>query len=245
MTAFLAGLVMGVVFALLGAGGGIIAVPVLLMLFHVPLAQATAGALAVVWAAATTGALSHARGARVTWRAALWVGLPSMAGAVLGAKLHALVPERVSLAAFAAVLLLATALMFRRKPDAQGEPRLAARFLVPLGLGLGVLTGFLGVGGGFLIVPALVTLARLPLKPAIGTSMAIIAASSFTGALTYVLDGAAPMGLVLPMGAGAVLGALVGAPLAGKLPERPLKVGFAGLALVVSVMMGVKAFSGS
>jgi uncharacterized membrane protein YfcA len=245
MSAFLAGLAMGVVFSLLGAGGGIIAVPVLLALFHVPLAQATAGALAVVWAASTTGAASHARGARVTWRAALWVGLPSMVGAVLGAKLHALVSDRTSLFAFAGVLLLATGLMFRRKPDAQGEPRLEARFLVPVGLGLGLLTGFIGVGGGFLIVPALVTLARLPLKNAIGTSMAIIAASSFTGALTYVLDGAAPMALVLPMGAGAVAGALLGAPMAGRLPERPLKVGFAMLALGVSVMMGVKALHGA
>jgi len=136
---------------------------------------------------------------------------------------------------------VATVFMFRAKQDAHGEPRLAWKFLVPVGLGLGVMTGFLGVGGGFLIVPALVTLARLPLKAAIGTSMAIITAASFTGALTYVLEGAAPMGLVVPMGAGAMLGALVGAPLAGKLPERPLKVGFALLAVTVSLGMGFKA----
>ncbi|MEW6432674.1 MAG: sulfite exporter TauE/SafE family protein [Myxococcota bacterium] len=241
MSAFLAGLAMGVVFSLLGAGGGIIAVPVLMVLFRAPVTEATAGALAVVWAAAASGMVGHARGARVTWRAVWLVGLPSMAGAVLGAELHRLVPDRVTMALFAAVLLVATVLMFRAKQDAKGEPRLSPKFLVPVGLGLGVMTGFLGVGGGFLIVPALVTLARLPLKAAIGTSMAIITAASFTGALAYVVEGAAPMALVLPMGAGAMVGALVGAPLAGKLPERPLKVGFAVLAVTVSVGMGLKA----
>lgn len=241
MSAFLVGLAMGVVFSLLGAGGGIIAVPVLLTVFRVSMAEATAGALAVVWAAAATGTVGHARGGRVTWRAVVLMGLPSMGGGVLGAKLNPLVPERVTMGLFALVLLLATGLMFRAKSDAQGEPRLAASFLVPVGLALGVMTGFLGVGGGFLIVPTLVTVARLPLKPAIGTSMAIITASSFTGALTYVLQRAAPMALVLPMGAGAMLGALGGAPLSGKLPERPLKLGFAVLALTVSLGMGWKA----
>jgi uncharacterized membrane protein YfcA len=112
---------------------------------------------------------------------------------------------------------------------------------VPVGLGLGVMTGFLGVGGGFLLVPALVTLARLPLESAIGTSLAIITGASFSGGVTYVLEGGAPMGLVAPMGAGAVLGALVGAPASGKLPERPLKIGFAVLALTVSLGMAFKA----
>jgi uncharacterized membrane protein YfcA len=242
MSAFLAGLAMGVVFSLLGAGGGIIAVPVLLVLFHAPMTEATAGALAVVWAAAATGMVGHARGGRVTWRAVWLVGAPSMVGAVLGAKLNKLVPDRLTMVLFAVVLLVATVSMFRSKQDADGEQRLAWKTLVPIGLGLGVMTGFLGVGGGFLIVPALVTLARMPLKSAIGTSMAIITGASLSGAATYLVEGAAPMGLVLPMGAGAMLGALMGAPMAGKLPERPLKLGFAVLAVVVSVGMGIKAF---
>lgn len=241
MSAFLAGLAMGIVFSLLGAGGGIVSVPVLMILFKTSMTEATAGALAVVWAAAASGMVGHARGGRVTWRAVWLVGIPSMVGAVAGAKLHKLVPDRVTMMLFAAVLLVATYFMFRSRKDAHGEPRLSWRFLVPVGLGLGVMTGFLGVGGGFLIVPTLVTLARMPLKAAIGTSLAIITGASFAGALTYVLEGAAPMGLVLPMGAGAMLGALVGAPLAGKLPERPLKVGFAVLAVTVSLGMGFKA----
>ncbi|MEW5742760.1 MAG: sulfite exporter TauE/SafE family protein [Myxococcota bacterium] len=241
MTAFLAGLAMGVVFSLLGAGGGIIAVPVLLGLFGVSMTEATAGALAVVWAAATAGTVGHARGGRVVWRAVLLVGPTSMLGAVLGAKLNALVPDTVTMLLFSALLLISVVFLLRAKADAQGTPRLDARSLAPVGLGLGAVTGFLGVGGGFLIVPALVTLARLPLKQAIGTSMALICLSSFSGAVTYVAAGQVPLGFVLPMGAGAMLGALGGAPLAGKLPERPLKVGFAVLAVSVSLGMGWKA----
>lgn len=241
MSAFLAGLAMGVVFALLGAGGGIIAVPVLMVLFRAPLTEATGGGLAVVWAAALTGALGHARGGRVDWRAVLLFGGPSMLGSFVGAKVHALVPDRVTAGIFAVVLLGAVVSMFITRREAEGAERLDAKKLVPVGLALGVMTGFLGVGGGFLIVPALVSLARMPLRLAIGTSMAVITAASFTGALTYVVAGQAPMALVLPMGAGAMLGALVGAPLGGKLPERPLRVGFAALAVVVALGMGWKA----
>lgn len=244
MTSFLVGLGLGVVFSLLGAGGGILTVPILLEGFHLPLAQATAGALAVVWAASVFGTLGHARGKRVLWKAVLWFGGPSMLGAVAGAKLNPLVPERVTLVLFSTVLLAATAFMFRKKREAAAEPRLDPRFLVPAGLVLGVATGFLGVGGGFLIVPVLVGAAHLPLKQAVGTSMAIIAASSFSGAATYVLAGEAPMHLVLPMGGGAILGALVGAPLAGKLPERPLRLGFAALAVGIALLVLRRAWVG-
>jgi uncharacterized membrane protein YfcA len=129
MSAFLAGLAMGLVFSLLGAGGGLIAVPVLMVLFKAPLMEATAGALTVVWAAAASGTVGHAREARVTWRAAWLVGLPSMVGAVAGAKLHRLVPDRVTMVLFALVLLVATALMFRAKKDARRSA--AARLDVP------------------------------------------------------------------------------------------------------------------
>jgi hypothetical protein len=241
MTAFFAGLGMGVVFSVLGAGGGIIAVPVLLELFHASLTEATAGALAVVWAAAMAGTVGHARAGRVRWKVVVLVGPASMAGAVLGAKLHPLVPDRVTLLLFSGVLLSATVFLFRVQSDATGAPRLKARLLAPVGLVLGVLTGFLGVGGGFLIVPALVGLARLPLKVAIGTSMALITLSSVAGAITHVAANAAPLALVLPMGAGAMVGALGGAPLTGTLPERPLKVGFAALAVSVSLGLGWKA----
>jgi uncharacterized protein len=240
MMAFVVGAVLGVVFAVLGAGGGILAVPVLLVVFGTSMQTATGAGLAVVWAAALSGAVSHGRAGRVDVRVGASFGLPSVVGAALGAKLHALVPEKVTMVTFALVLLMALAALFRPRRDGGGRPvRLVA--VMGAGLATGVLTGFLGVGGGFLIVPALTLFASLALHRAIGTSMAVIALASFSGALVHLLAGHVPLELVLPMGAGAVLGAFVGAPLAGKLPERPLRLGFAALSVTVAFGMLVKA----
>lgn len=239
MLAFLTGVALGLVFAVLGAGGGIIAVPVLLVLFKLPLSAATGGGLAIVFAAAVTAALGHARAKRVDWRVALMIGPPSMLGAVLGSKLNTMVPERVTYALFAVVLVLATASLFIPKKD---DPHAAPKvLLLAVGLGLGVLTGFLGVGGGFLMVPALVGLARLPLHRAVGTSTVLIAASSFTGATTTLVNDPSLVPLVLPIAAGAVVGALLGVPLSGRLPAGPLRVGFTALALVVAGGMAWRA----
>ncbi len=239
MSAFLAGVVMGLVFAVLGAGGGIIAVPVLMVLFSLPLSAATSGGLAVVFAAAVTAATGHARAKAIDWRVALTLGPASMAGAWLGARLHPLAPERLTAALFALVLLLATASLFRPPREV---PVARPRWLLGLaGLGLGTLTGFLGVGGGFLLVPALVGLAALPLHRAAATSSVLIAVSSLTGAATALARDASLLVLVLPVAAGAVLGAVLGVPLAGRLPPRPLRLGFAALALSVAAGMAWKA----
>jgi len=240
MMAFVVGSVLGVVFSLLGAGGGILAVPVLLVVFDASMAEATGAALAVVWVAAVAGAFSHSRAGRVDLRVALTFGVPSVVGAVAGAKLHALVPERVTVALFSLVLFGALFAMWKKKPDGGGRA-VATGAVLLAGTVTGVLTGFLGVGGGFLIVPALSLWAALPLHKAVGTSMAVISLSSLSGAVVHLVDGHVPFALVLPMGAGAVLGAVVGAPLAGRLPERPLKIGFAVLAGAVALGMGAKA----
>ncbi len=239
MVSFLAGLALGLVLSVLGAGGGIIAVPVLVLLYELPLGAAIGSGLAVVFAAAAPAALAHAKAGRVDLRTVLLFGPPSMLGAVLGTKLNALVPERVTYALFALVLVLATAsLFFPRKPEARPTPK---PVLVVVGLLLGVLTGFLGVGGGFLLVPALVGLAQLPLHRAVGTSTALIAASSFSGAATAVVSNPSNLALVLPIAAGAVAGALLGAPLAGRLKPGPLRAAFTSLAVVVAGVMAWKA----
>lgn len=240
MFGFAIGLIMGLVFAVLGAGGGIIAVPVLLLLFHLPLSQATGAGLAIVFAAALTSAGGHARAKRVDWRTVLLLGPMTMVGAVLGAKLNTLVPERVTAGLFALVLLGATASLFRKKGETTGSaPKLA---LLATGLGLGVLTGFLGVGGGFLMVPVLVGLAKLPLHRAVGTSAALIAMSSLAGGITAIVTHPELMGLILPLAGGATVGALLGVPLSGKLPEKGLRIAFAVLSLSVAAGMTAKAF---
>lgn len=239
MISFITGLALGLVLAVLGAGGGIIAVPVLLLLYKLPLGAAMGSALGVVFAAAAPAAIAHGRAKRVDLRTLLLFGPPSMLGAVFGTKLNALVPERVTYGIFALVLVLATASLFF---PAKGEPSGASKvMLVIVGLGLGVLTGFLGVGGGFLLVPALVTLARLPLHKAVGTSTALIAAASFSGATAAVVNDPSNVVLVLPIAAGAMVGALLGAPLSGRVPPGPLRVAFASLAVIVASVMSWKA----
>lgn len=240
MMVFLIGLGLGLLFSLLGAGGAILAVPALL-LFSGSMQEATGGGLAVVWAAALFGAIAHARAGRVAIRIVFAFGLPSMAGAALGALVHPLVSERVIMVIFALVVIGAVVALLRPKRHAeQGEAAVPA--LIAAGLVTGALTGFLGVGGGFLIVPALTIWARLPLHRAVGTSMAIITLASFSGALVHLLAGHVSWRLALPMGAGAVVGALVGAPLAGRIPDKPLRVAFAVIALAVAGWMVIGAF---
>lgn len=240
MIGFFTGLALGLVLAVLGAGGGIIAVPVLLLLYKLPVSAAMGSALGVVFAAAAPAAIAHARARRVDLRTLLLFGPPSMLGAVLGSKLNTLAPERLTYGLFAGVLALATAALFF--PVKPAEPGGASKLLlVAAGLGLGVLTGFLGVGGGFLIVPALVLLARLPLHRAVGTSTALIAATSLSGATAAVVHDPSNAVLVLPIAAGAMVGALVGAPLSGRLKPGPLRVAFTSLAVVVASVMSWKA----
>lgn len=240
MLGFLIGLVLGLVFAVLGAGGGIIAVPVLLVLFQLPTNEAAGAGLAIVFAAALTSALGALRAKRVDWRTVLFVGPVSMLGAMGGAKLNALVPERVTAALFALVLVVATVSLFRKKRDVSGG-HASRTVLVLSGLGLGGLTGFLGVGGGFLLVPALVGLGKLPLSRAVGTSAALITLSSFAGGVTVMATRPDLVMLVLPLAGGAIVGAVLGTPLTGRLPEKALRVGFASLAVLVAVGMMGKA----
>ncbi len=230
---------MGLVFAVLGAGGGIIAVPVLLVLFHLSLSDASGAGLAIVFAAAATSAVGYARAQRVDWRTVLVLSPTLMGGAALGARLGPLVPERWSAALFAAVLMVAIASLFRPKPENAG--RASNVTLVATGLLLGGLTGLLGVGGGFLLVPVLVALGGLGLPRAIGTSTALIAASSLAGGLSALVLKPSLLSLVAPLALGAMLGALAGVRLGGRLPERGLRIGFAGLAGSVAVGMLIKA----
>lgn len=243
MSGLLAGLVLGLVFSLLGAGGGILAVPLLMALYGLPANEAMGGGLAVVFIAALTAALGHARGKRIEWRTVLTLAPMTALGAVLGAKLNPLLPTQLTTVLFVLVLLGATGALFLKKKDAAPGERVGVPVLLAVGLALGVLTGVLGVGGGFLLVPVLVGLARLPMRSAVGTSAALIAIGSLSGSVTVLLHTPRLLPLVAPVAAGAFLGAMVGGPLGGKVPERVLRVGFAALSLVVAVGLSWKAFA--
>ncbi|MEZ0347039.1 MAG: sulfite exporter TauE/SafE family protein [Thermus sp.] len=237
--ALLGALLIGLSLGLLGSGGSILTVPVLVYLLGEPPKQAIAESLLVVGGIALLGATPYALRGLVDWRNVLFFGLPGMAGTYLGAFLSRYVSGQVQLLVFALVMLLAAYFMARPLPLARGGKRKAWKIVLE-GLGVGALTGFVGVGGGFLIVPALVLLGGLPMHLAVGTSLLIIALKSFAGFYKYLhllpeygLAVNYPVaGLFIVVG---FLGSLLGGRLALKVPHEALKRGFA----LFLVAMGV------
>lgn len=243
---FLAGLATGLVLSVLGAGGSMFIVPVLVFVLHTPVSEATGTSLLIVGAAALAAAFGHWRKGNIDPKVAGIFGGAAVVGAVAGSSLHSLVSGRTLTALFAVILFVAAGRMiWGRQVDPKTAVAPRAAILLPLGAAIGVLSGFLGVGGGFLIVPALSLGAGLPVRQAIGTSLAVMAVSSLAGAMSHAAQGQLSLGVVATIGGGAVIGAIAGAPLAGKLPDRPLRLGFAGLAIAVGGYMAVQAALGS
>jgi len=234
--AVIGALAIGLSLGLLGSGGSILTVPVLHYLVGQPEKLAIGGSLMVVGLIAAAACIPYAVGRQVDWRSVAWFGVPGMAGAWLGASLAHWVPGPVQLALFAAVMLISAWRML--SGGLAGATREEPRRLAVLagGTGVGVLSGLVGVGGGFLIVPALVLLAGVPMVDAVGTSLAIIALNAFTGFAKYlgVLE---HEGLALdwPVLAGiavvGIVGSFLGHRLGRRLPQATLRRVF-GLFLV-------------
>ena len=195
--AWMGALSIGLALGLLGSGGSILTVPVLVYLIGQDEKTAIAGSLFIVGAIAAAGGAQFAVRSTVSWRSVGLFGLPGMAGTYAGAWLGGLVPGVVQLAVFAMVMLLAAGLMLRPPVSGKGNGFVRNAWKVVLdGLAVGILTGFVGVGGGFLIVPALVLLGGLPMHLAVGTSLVIIALKSLTGFFKY-LEALDRLGLAL------------------------------------------------
>ena len=241
--ALLGAVAIGLVLGLLGSGGSILTVPVLVYLAGQPDKVAIAESLAIVGAIAAVGAVPYARQKLVDWHSVLYFGVPGIVGTYGGAALAKWIPGAVQLALFAVVMILAAGLMFRgRKEVPEGEEReRQPLWLIGIeGLLVGVLTGLVGVGGGFLIVPALVLLGGLSMRLAVGTSLLIIAAKSAAGFFKYT-DVLAETGqhvdwqLIGLFAAIGIAGSFVGNALSQRVPQAQLKRGFA----VFLVVMGV------
>ena len=241
--ALLGAVAIGLVLGLLGSGGSILTVPVLVYLAGHAEKVAIAESLAIVGAIAAVGAMPYARQKLVDWHSVLYFGVPGIVGTYGGAWLAKWVPGPIQLVLFAVVMLLAAVLMFRgRKEPDPAAPRVRQPlWLIAVeGLVVGVLTGLVGVGGGFLIVPALVLLGGLSMRLAVGTSLLIIAAKSAAGFYKYV-DVLAETGLSVDwpligiFAAIGIVGSFVGNALSHRVPQARLKRGFA----VFLVAMGL------
>ena len=238
--AWIGAMLVGLVLGLLGSGGSILTVPVLVYLVGEPEKLAIAESLGIVTLISFVGALPFVYRRQVSWRSVLLFGLPGMVGAYLGAYLSQFMPGALQLAIFAAVMLLAAVMMFRRQAPSKDEAGTRAYWKVMLdGLAVGVLTGIVGVGGGFLIVPALVLLGGLPMHLAIGTSLFIISVKSISGFVKYidVLGGVDSIhwDLLFVFSAIGIVGSFVGGKMGAYVPQDKLKRGFA----VFLVLMGV------
>lgn len=243
IVALIAGLAIGAIVGLVGGGGAVLAVPVLVYAVGLDVHEATTVSLAVVAAATATGALSQLRRGTVCWTSAGWFALAAVAGSVLGTALNAVVGGAALMLVFSAVMLLAARATWQRAGGPVSDvgcPRAQARVLLPVGFAVGALTGLIGVGGGFVIVPALAIGLSFGMRQAMGTSMVIVMIVSLAGLASHLAAGNAFDGEVaLVMGAATIVGAGIGARIAPRLQVASLARGFA--VLVALVALGVAA----
>ncbi|MCX5743203.1 MAG: sulfite exporter TauE/SafE family protein [Proteobacteria bacterium] len=237
MIGILAAMLIGVSLGLLGGGGSILTVPTIHYVFGVEAHAAIASSLLVVGVVSVVALIPHLRHGRVHLRVGLIFGASSMITAFGAARLSSHVPAGVLLVGFAAMMIVAGLAMLR--PAANVRRMTSITWLVGYGAAVGLVTGFVGAGGGFIIVPALVVLVGLPIREATATSLLVIALNSFVAfsatASTVPLDGRV-IGTVL---VAAMAGGLVGGRLAGRLSPTVLRRAFGwfvlGMALVIFV----------
>ena len=237
----------GLSLGLLGSGGSILTVPVLVYLLGQDEKVAIAGSLFIVGTIALAGGMQFLRAGFIQWRSVLIFGLPGMLGTYLGAVIAAFVPGVMQLALFALVMLAASYLMLRPLDleHAHATPRAAWKIAAD-GLVVGVITGLVGVGGGFLIVPALVLLGGLTMHQAVATSLIIIALKSYSGFYKY-LDVLEQQSLeldwrtLLVVTALGIAGSIVGSKLARRLPQNTLKRWFGYFLIVMGLYILIRS----
>jgi uncharacterized membrane protein YfcA len=243
------GLLIGIVMGMVGGGGAVLAVPVLVYAVGLGVHEATTASLAVVGGAAAVGAAGQARRGTVCWRSAAWFAAGAAAGGLAGTYLNRAVGGAALLLLFSVVMLLAAQATWRRAAlpvcEAGGCPSASPLILVPIGIGVGVLTGLVGVGGGFVIVPALMIGLSFGMREAMSTSMVIVAVVSATALLAHLSAGA---GLDVPvavaMGGAAILGAALGPRLADHVSTALLGRAFALLVVAVAIGVSVATLEG-
>lgn len=257
--AFLLAIIMGFTLGLLGGGGSILTLPILTYVMAVEPVTATAYSLFVVGATAVVGTWRKAREKMVAWREGLTFALPSLVAVFL--TRYWLVPalpevlwqtsafkltKDVAVMIFFALVMLAAAYSMIRpgKPSPKNGAKASYLWIIIDGLVVGLITGLVGAGGGFLIVPALVLLVRLPIKMAVGTSLMIIALKSLIGFSGDLLSGMAiDWALLLPFTGFSILGLFIGSYATRFIAAAPLKRLFGWFVLLMALLILYLEFS--
>jgi uncharacterized membrane protein YfcA len=237
--ALIAGAVIGLALGALGGGGSVLAVPALIYLLGFTPAAATTASLIIVTATSATALYAHARDGNVAWKTGALFAAAGIVPAFLAGAVAGRLPETVLTAAFAVIAALAALRMLRPSASASGPPdRIRAGKAAGAGAGLGAVTGFLGVGGGFLAVPALVGVLGLAMRRAVGTSLLVITVNSLAAlAARTGTGGGLHWEVIGPFAGAAILGAWDGKRLAAKISGTTLQTIFAGVLLAVAAFM--------
>ncbi|RMF23700.1 MAG: sulfite exporter TauE/SafE family protein [Cyanobacteria bacterium J083] len=234
----------GLSLGLLGGGGSILAVPILVYVLGKEAKVAIAMSLAIVGLVSLIGVIPHWRQGNVNFKTAISFAPSAMIGAFFGARLAAspLVTDTFQLVCFALIMLIASYFMIRKpKVISQSKPQKYAWLAITLeGLGVGVITGFVGVGGGFAIVPALVLLGGIPIKQAIGTSLLIIVFNSITGFLGYLNQVNIDWDLLFSFTLAAICGVVAGAFLSQKIQAAKLQKAFGYFLIATAIFILLK-----
>lgn len=237
VAAFLAGII-GILLGLLGGGGSILTLPMLVYVANVEPREAIASSLFVVGTTSIVGVMAHARAGRVVWRVGAIFGAAAMAGAYLGGRLAHFVPATILLITFASMMLLTSIAMLRGRRQGSNEVReVAVAKAMALGFLVGCISGLVGAGGGFLVVPALSILGGLPMPRAVGTSLLVIALQSLSGFLGHVAHVSLHWPLLGTVTLVCIAGSLVGARLAKRANPDLLRKGFGWLVLAMGIFL--------
>lgn len=238
-----AGGIVGICLGLLGAGGSILLVPIIDYLLGDSAKAAIVQALAVVCIIAAFAGGNAARRKLVDWRSVLLVGPAGMAGSLLGSQFSKAVPEAIQMTAFGLVMALAAWKILRSKPAVEGDRPVNITQALVVGFAVGCLTGLIGVGGGFLIVPMLTLVLGVPIRLAIGTSLVLIAVQSGVALAGhwYVLDPAIEAEIqshtIVILGGFGVAGSLFGASLGKRLDQVTLRKAFGWFLVLVATIV--------
>jgi uncharacterized membrane protein YfcA len=243
----LSGLI-GLSLGLIGGGGSIITVPVLVYVLGVEAHEAVGMSLAVVGATSLVGSILHYRRGNLQLKTDLTFGAAGIAGALIGSPLTRLLSTSVLMLTFATLMLVIAILMLRRKPPGNLDIESAEQIpsvwkAVSAGFVVGVLTGFLGVGGGFLIVPALVMFGGLSMKDAIGTSLFVIFLNCVAGLIGHASQNNFDWSLTAKVTSLAVVGTIFGTILSHRVAANKLQKGFAAFVLAVAVFLLAKNYT--
>lgn len=233
----------GVLSGLVGVGGGIVFVPALLYVAGWNITEAVAASLAIIVFSSLSGTIRNARSENpVEWRTAGLLSLAVAPSTLIGVGISRVSPDVVVELAFAALLLALAYPTAKGRSENTSGGKIPVALVLAAGVGIGALSGLVGVGGGVLMVPLMVLGMGLTTKTAVSTSLAVVLSAGLVGALGYIAIGVVDLAELPPLIVGAIVGAWIGVRLRDPLPDRALRIGFAVFMAVTAIYTAAGAF---